>query len=85
MKVYDRRGNPAPTMTVSDLRKNIGRFWILADRRGAVGIKRSNETVAVALSLDQFVSILFGIQNRPPRKKHKLRENVSKKRHRSRE
>lgn len=85
MKIYDRRGNPAPMMTVSDLHKDIKRFWMLTDRSGAVGIRRGDETVAVALSLDQFVSILFGIQSRPHHKKHKLRGTTSKKCHRSRE
>lgn len=74
-KIYDRYGNLAPAVTAADIRKRPGRFWKLTDRRGAVGIKQGDETVAVALSLDQFVSILFGVQACPRRKKRKIRQH----------
>ena len=71
-RIYDRRGNPAPTLTAQEIRRQPGRFWKLTEQRGAVGISQDGETVAVALSLDQFVSILFGIHRSPGRKmKHK--------------
>jgi hypothetical protein len=78
-RIYDRRGNPAPTLTAQEIRQRPGRFWKLTEQRGAVGISQHGETVAVALSLDQFVSILFGIQTRPRRKKRKLRGSMPKK------
>jgi len=68
-EIYDRRGKHAPTVASTELRRDIGRFWKLIDRRGSVGICQDGETIAVALSLDQFVSILFGIQPKARRKK----------------
>ena len=79
-EIYDRYGDPAPTVTVTEIRRHPGRFWKLADRRGAVGISRDGETLAVALSLDQFVSILFGTQSRPRRKKRKTRRKAQRRR-----
>ena len=72
-KIYDRRGNHAPTVSIKDIRLRIGRFWKLVGRRGAVGISQNGKMVAVALSLDQFISMLFGIENRK-RKKRTLRK-----------
>lgn len=79
-EIYDRYGGPAPTITVTEIRRHPGRFWKLADRRGAVGISRDGETLAVALSLEQFVSILFGIQAKPRRNKRKIRRKARRKR-----
>lgn len=74
--VYDRYGQLAPTVTVTELRQHPGRIWKLTDRRGAVGISRNGETLAVCLSLDQFVTLLFRIPARRPRKKRKTRKKV---------
>lgn len=68
-KIYDRYGDLAPTVTLTEIRRRPGRFWKLTEHRGAVGISRDGETLAVALSLDQFVSLLFGTHVRPRRKK----------------
>lgn len=68
-EIYDRHGGHAPTMTVAELRRYSGKFWKLVDRRGTVGISQDGEIGVVALSLDQFVSILFGMQPRVARKK----------------
>jgi len=78
--IYYRHGQLAPTVTVTDLRRYPGRVWKLADRRGAVGISRDGETLAVYLSLDRFVSLLFGIPTRRPRKKQKTRGTARRKR-----
>jgi len=72
-QIYDRRGQLTPIVTEADLRRRIGRFWKLVDRRGTVGISQDGETVAVALSLDQFVSILFGIHRGPGHKRKRKR------------
>lgn len=79
-KIYDRRGEPAPILTAQEIRQRPGRFWKLTERRGAVGISRDGEMVAVALSLDQFVSILFGTQLRSRRKKHETRGKAQRRR-----
>lgn len=71
--IHDRHGKPAPTITAADLKRRPGRFWKLTESRGAVGISRDGEVIAVGLSLDQFVSLLFGLQRRPNRKKRKSR------------
>ena len=71
--IHDRYGKRAPTVTVTEIRRRPGKFWKLVDRRGVVGINWDGETLAVALSLDQFVSLLFGIPPGNPRKKHKSR------------
>ena len=84
MKIYDRRGVLAPTMTVTHVRADIGRFWMLMARRGAIDIKQGNKTIAVALSLDQFVSILFGIQTQPHHKKSRTHGKTAKKVHKFR-
>ena len=78
--VYDRRGKLAPTITVAELRRRPGRFWKLTEQRGAVVISRDEEPLAVALSLDQFVSLLFGLINSQPRKPRKTRKTTSKRR-----
>lgn len=74
-KIYDRRGQLAPIVTEAELRRHPGRFWRMIDSRGAVGICQDGETIVVALSLDQFVSILFGIQVRMRRKKRQARKS----------
>lgn len=79
-KVFDRHGDPAPTITVTGIRRHAGKFWKLVDRRGAVGISLGGETIAVALSLDQFIALLFGIQARPRRKKRKSLGKARRKR-----
>lgn len=79
-KIYDRHGDLAPMITLTEMRRHTGRFFKLTNRRGAVGISRDGVTLAVALSLDQFVSLLFGIQTRPRRKKRKIGGQMRRKR-----
>lgn len=74
--IYDRYGKPVPTITAADLKRLPGRFWKLAEGRGAVSISQDGYVVAVGLSLDQFVSLLFGIQRHPHRMKRKNRQTV---------
>ena len=78
--ILDRHGKPAPTVTVADLKRRPGRFWKLTAYHGAVAIDENGETLAVGLSLDQFVSLLFGISAHPRRKKHKSRGKPHRKR-----
>jgi len=70
-QIYDWHGKLAPTVTLTEIRRRPGRFFKMTDRRGAVAISQGGKTFAIALSLDQFVSILFGIQPRPHAKKKK--------------
>lgn len=79
-KIYDRCGYLAPTLTAQEIGQQPGRFWKLTEQRGAVGINRDGEPVAVALSLDQFLSILFGTQVRPGSKKHSARSKARRNR-----
>lgn len=79
-EIYDHYGKRAPTVAVTELRRRPGRVLKLTDRRGAVGISRDGATIAVALSLDQFVSILFGIHARPRRKKREARGKAQRRR-----
>ena len=74
--IRDRYGRPAPTIIAADLKRRPRRFWKLAEGRGAVSISQDGDVVAVGLSLDQFVSLLFGIQRRPRRKKRKNSQTV---------
>ena len=67
--VLDRYGRKAPSLDVAEIHKRPGHTWQLVERRGTVVINENGEAAAVMLSLDQFVSILFGIHRRQPRKK----------------
>lgn len=78
--IYDRRGKPAPAVTVAELRRRPGHFWKLTEQRGAVVISRDEQPLAVALSLDQFVSLLFGLANSRSRKRRAPRKMAHKKR-----
>ena len=69
--ILDRKGRAAPKVTTTSLRRRPGQFWKLVERRGAVVITQPDGPEAVALSLDEFVSLLFGISRRKPRRKRK--------------
>jgi len=69
--IIDRHGRPAPKVTTAALRRRPGQFWKLVERRGAVIIEPPEGPQAVALSLDEFVSLLFGLPHRKPRRKRK--------------
>ena len=71
--IVDRYGRPAPKVTTTALRRRPGRFWNLVDRRGAVIISQGDGADGVALSLDYFVSLLFGLPGHTPRQKRKSR------------
>lgn len=72
--INDRYGKPAPTMTVTEIRRRPGQLSKLTECRGAVAISRNGEIITVALSLDVFVSLLFGIK----KPKHSKRRTSSK-------
>lgn len=69
--IRDRYGRPAPRVTTTSLRRRPGRFWKLVERRGAVILTKPDGPEAVALSLDEFVTLLFGLPRRKPRRKRK--------------
>lgn len=79
--VRDRRGKTAPVVAVAAFRQ-IGPFWKLVDRHGVVGISRDGETVAVCISCDHFVSLLFGISQNTGRKRGKTRSRTRARRRR---
>lgn len=70
--ILDRYGRPAPKTTTTKLRRQPGQFWKLVERRGAVILAQPGGPEVVALSLDEFVSLLFGISRRRPRRKRKV-------------
>lgn len=74
--VRDRRGKAAPILPIAELRR-MGRFWRLVERHGAVGISRDGETLAICISCDHFVSLLFGISQNTGRKRRKTRSRTS--------
>lgn len=74
--ILDRRGRALPKIALTELRRRPGRFWELVERRGAVAINRDGESVAVALSLAEFVSLLFGM---PAVKPHRKKKSQAKK------
>src|SRR5215469_16345182 len=73
--ILDRHGRPAPKVTTAALRRRPGQFWKLLERRGAAIIEQPDGPHAVALFLDEFVSLLFGLPHRRPRRKRKATAN----------
>lgn len=69
--ILDRRGRALKKVTLTELRRRPSRFWELVERRGAVTIDRDGESVAVALSLSEFFSLLFRVPTAKPRRKRK--------------
>ena len=69
--ILDRYGRPAPKVTTTSLRRRPGQFRKLVERRGAVILTQPGGPEAVALSLDEFVSLLLGLPRRKPRLERK--------------
>lgn len=76
--ILDRYGQPAPKVTTTELRRRPGKFRKLVERRGAVILTQPGGPEAVALSLDEFVSLLLRLPRRKPRRKRRAAANRRK-------